>query len=112
MCRFHFTPTGRSFRGYSIISSSPSCGFLSSLFMSSLEEEEGKSENHNEDDIAESHGERNGSVESAQTPTPSETAEDEERSETTQEEEQSVGTAEEEEDVEIKVCRKTQLGSA
>lgn len=87
-----------------IISDSPSCGFLSPLFMSSLEDGEGNCEDHNEDDFAESDGERNGAAESARTPTPNETAEDEERSEAEQEEEKFVETAEEEEEEEIKVC--------
>lgn len=71
--------------------------------MSSLEDEEGNSENHDKDESTELDGERNGPVGSGQSPTPSETVEDEERSEAHQEEEKSVETAEEE-DVEIKVC--------
>lgn len=71
--------------------------------MTSLEDEEGNSENLEEEDFIESDRGRNRPVESAGTRNPTETADDEERSQANEEEENSVKTAEEEE-AEIKVC--------
>lgn len=67
--------------------------------MTSLEDEEGNSENREEDDYIEADGGRNRPVESSGTRHPTETAEDEERSQADEEEEKTA-----EEDAEIKVC--------
>lgn len=71
------------------------------IFMSSLEDKEENSENHDKDDFAAPDGEKNEPIESAETPTPSETAEDEERSDANPEEEQS---SQEEVEGEAEVC--------
>lgn len=70
--------------------------------MTSLEAEEGNSENREEDGFFQSDGGRNGPDESSGTRSPTQTADDEEGSQAKEEEENCVQTAEE--DAEIKVC--------